>query len=192
MPTANDISDVPYDSTDVPHLYSRLVNLDPVRAVVSADATGDFPTVAANSDRFMLVFEYNGAIFVELMKSASAAQYALAYDKAIAYYRLSATNVIKFHLDNFVSTALKTHIKLQGHDIELASTYNHRALRAERAIATWKDHSVATLAGADPDFPVDTQWNKAKNIAMLTLSILTFIWCMLNLSNVSSFLYRDF
>jgi hypothetical protein len=30
------------------------------------------------------------------------------------------------------------------------------------------------------------------SLLWIALTILTFIWCMLNLSNVSSFLYRDF
>jgi hypothetical protein len=30
------------------------------------------------------------------------------------------------------------------------------------------------------------------SLLWLALTVLTFTWCMLNLSNVSSFLYRDF
>jgi len=30
------------------------------------------------------------------------------------------------------------------------------------------------------------------SVAWLTVTLLVFIWCLLNLSNVSSFLYKDF
>ena len=123
----------------------------------------------------MLVFEYNGAIFVELMKSASADQYAKAYTKATDHYHITATVQHKFHLDNFVLATLKESIKVKERSCHRTRAYSQPPCPTsrERAIATWKDHFVATLAGADPDYPVDTQWNKAKNHAMLTLILLT-------------------
>jgi len=47
----------------------------------------------------------------------------------------------------------------------------HRRNKAERAIRTWKNHFIATLAGVDPDFPM-CAWNELIKQAEITVNLL--------------------
>jgi hypothetical protein len=63
---------------------------------------------------------------------------------------------------------------------------------SQQLLATMEP-GIVTYGKKIEDMPIVFQplaWRPS--FLWLTLSILTFIWCMLNLSNVSSFLYRDF
>ena len=54
---------------------------------------------------------------------------------------------------------------------QLVPPHNHRANLAERAIQTFKAHFIATLASADPDFPL-SQWDLLLEQANITLNLL--------------------
>ena len=54
---------------------------------------------------------------------------------------------------------------------ELAPARDHHTLPAERAIQTFKDHFVATLYGADKDYPTN-QWDRLLPQAQLTCNLM--------------------
>ena len=54
---------------------------------------------------------------------------------------------------------------------QLASPGDHRLLPAERAIQTFKNHLVAILHGANPNFPAN-QWGRLLPHAVATLNML--------------------
>ena len=56
-------------------------------------------------------------------------------------------------------------------DFQLTPTHSHRRNAAERAIRTFKNHFIAILCGADPDFPL-MLWDKLLEQAVMTLNFL--------------------
>ena len=55
--------------------------------------------------------------------------------------------------------------------IDLTSVGQHRRNKAERAIRTYKNHHVATVAGFDKDCPLEL-WSDAADQIELTLNLL--------------------
>ena len=58
-------------------------------------------------------------------------------------------------MDNETSGKLETYLSKEHNlELEFVPPGTHRALKAERAIETWKEHFISILAGTDPEFPM--------------------------------------
>ena len=57
-------------------------------------------------------------------------------------------------LDNEASSAYKGAIRDSGMTFQLVPPEDHRCNASEKAIQTWKDHSIAALSGTAEDFPL--------------------------------------
>ncbi len=165
----NDIADVPetsgaiidYDIT----IYTKLV------ATSDFDSTSRFPAPSAGAKyTYHLVSCYNGNIHVDLMQSRTSESYIQAYDMTFDHWARYGPVPAIVRLDNETSAELETFLK----DVKNLETFqyfppgNHRA---ERCIRTWKNHFIATLATASPNFPV-AHWHKLIPLAELTLNCL--------------------
>ena len=57
-------------------------------------------------------------------------------------------------LNNETSAPLEAFALANNIDIQYCPPHTHRSLKAERAIRTFKNHFIATLCTAAPDFPL--------------------------------------
>jgi hypothetical protein len=76
-------------------------------------------------------------------------------------------------MDNECSKVVKKHIQSNKMDIQLVPPHNHRINAAERAITTFKEHFVATLATVDMLCPLQL-WDEYLPQDNLTLNLLRF------------------
>jgi hypothetical protein len=74
-------------------------------------------------------------------------------------------------MDNECSKLTKEWIKTEAMTLELTPVAIHRTNKAERAIRTWKDHFIATLATTDPGCPLFL-WEDFLEQSELTLNSL--------------------
>jgi hypothetical protein len=74
-------------------------------------------------------------------------------------------------LDNEASLALRNYLTKQRIDYQLAPPHIHRQKNAERAIQTFKNHSIAGPCSVDSNFPLKL-WDKLLPQATITLNIL--------------------
>jgi hypothetical protein len=65
-------------------------------------------------------------------------------------------------MDNGASAALKRYLTENDVSYQLVPPYYHRNNAADRAIHTFKEHSVAGLASVDPYFPMQL-WERLFN-----------------------------
>ena len=72
-------------------------------------------------------------------------------------------------LDNETSTALETFARTNSISIQYCAPHQHRALKAERAIRTFKNHFIATLCTVAEDFPLGL-WDELLPQAELCLN----------------------
>jgi hypothetical protein len=87
-------------------------------------------------------------------------------------YHSSRTHFQGFQtLDNQASSALKNFFTTHDVEYQLVPPHCHRRNAAERAIRTLKEHFVAGLASADPDFPLHL-WDRLLTQAEMTLNLL--------------------
>ena len=74
-------------------------------------------------------------------------------------------------MGNEALTDLKTSLHKSNIQCELVPPHIHRQNSAERAIRTFKNHLLANLAGADPNFPV-SEWDRLLPQIQITLNLL--------------------
>jgi hypothetical protein len=74
-------------------------------------------------------------------------------------------------LDNEVSNDLKEYMSDQNISFQLVPPHVHRRNAAERALQSFKNHLIAGLCTADPDFPLNL-WDKLIPQAEITLNML--------------------
>ena len=146
---------LPSNVTDTPRPRNILVGLAPFQERVHLDATGAY-IYSNGSKTYDLVFfdEDSNYIHVEQLRGLSSTDYAVAIQDGIDFYRSKRFNIKVFRMDNQTSELVTALIKTTNQlDIELVPSYSHRALRAERAIGTWKNHKISGLASVDPNCP---------------------------------------
>jgi hypothetical protein len=163
---------------------TRHTEIEPTRVVYTkfiqpsaenyADLAGRFPHVALGGAQYMMIMYAEDAnyIHVETMKSRSATEFINAYKRALEFFTSRGHKPHFLRFDNENSAALtKFASDLDNTSIQFAAPGNHRANRAERAIQTWKEHFIATLATTDPEFPM-IAWSKLLPQAELTLNLM--------------------
>ena len=74
-------------------------------------------------------------------------------------------------LDNECSQILKDFMKEQQEGYQLVPPGSHRRNSAERAIRTYKNHFIAGLSSADPNFPLNL-WDRLVEQSYITLNLL--------------------
>ena len=120
----------------------------------------------------MLVSVFNNYVYVIPMASRQGPDYVKAYKELYAHYRtLNMVPKIQ-RLDNETSTVLTNY--LQGDpnvSVEYVPPQNHRTNKAEGAIKDAKNHYLATMATADPDYPADL-WDEGTEQLNITLNLL--------------------
>ena len=136
------------------------------------DSTGKFPFSSYNGDTYVLICVYKNYIHAETMKDRSAPSYVKAYRSAFNFFHKLGHNFSIARLDNETSTLLEQFLEVEAKvDHEYISAGSHRANKAERAIQTWKNHYIAGIASADPEFPMN-RWSDLNEQCEITVNTL--------------------
>ena len=144
-----------------------------VEGLVYSDQTGAFPEVSVSGYKHILVvYEYDSNyIFVEPMKSKTAAAHVLAFEAVLKRLKTASLKPVLHRLDNECSALLKDFMADESIAYELTPAGMHRRNAAERAIRTFKNHFIAGLASCDPNFPLNL-WDRLLDQAERTLNLL--------------------
>jgi hypothetical protein len=94
------------------------------------------------------------AIIVRPMPSRTDAAFITAFTDVFDTLRAQDYQPHLNVMDNECSKAIERHIRTEKLNIQLVPPHNHRVNAAERAIVTFKEHSVAALATVDMNFPL--------------------------------------
>ena len=141
---------------------------------IHSDGTGRFPVRSNSGNQHMIIFydEDSNYIHVETTPDRSAGSAVQAYKNALELFNKKHGKRKIARLDNETSGKLETYLTVEHHlDLEFVPPGTHRALKAERAIETWKEHYISTLAGTDPEFPLQI-WDELVEQSELTLNSL--------------------
>jgi len=140
-----------------------------------SDQMGKFPVTSSGGHAYTMVFvdEQTGFIHAEPIKSRQGSDITQGYKVATIFFanKPAPFKPTYARLDNETSDELETYLRSQGLEIQYVEPGCHRALRAERAIRTWKNHFTAIIATTDKDFPLH-QWHELMPAAEITLNLL--------------------
>jgi hypothetical protein len=94
-----------------------------------------------------------------------------AYTKLHTFLTERGLKPVLQKLDNRAPGKLQMFMGQNDVSFQLVPPRQHRRNAAKRAIATWKDHFVATLATTNPSFPLHV-WCRLIDQATTTLNLL--------------------
>ena len=138
-----------------------------------SDQTGKFPVTSSRGNAYIFVlYDYDSnTIHPVPIKNRTAESILEAY-KQVHQDLVKAGCRPKLHrLDNECSSILKEYMHDEEIDFQLVPPGIHRRNAAERAIRTFKNHFIAGLCTADPDFPLYL-WDRLIPQAKITLNLL--------------------
>jgi hypothetical protein len=142
---------------------------------IHSDLTGRLPTTYAKGNKYVLIpYDYDTSnVLTEPMKSRGHRDMVMAYNKLIQELVDHGFQPRLQRLDNECSSALRS--ILNQHDIQfqfqLSPPHMHRHNAAERAIQTFKAHSIAGLCSVDPNFHLRL-WDRLMSQETITLNLL--------------------
>jgi hypothetical protein len=147
--------------------------LAPVNSQLFMDLTGRFPVQSRSGFNYILVLitDEHNYIHLEPMKNRTANEYVRAFTNALEFFSTFGVTFSTLHMDNETSTEIEATCKDASIAIQYVPPNVHRANRAERAIRTFKNHFIATLAGAHPGFLLNL-WDLVLEQVELTLNLL--------------------
>ncbi len=136
-----------------------------------ADATGPLPLRARNNALYQIIFYNEDANYIHIETTASrgGSDLLAALQRAVKFFRERGMSVQLIRMDNECAKITKDWIDDETMTLELTPVASHRTNKAERAIRTWKDHFIATLATTDPECPLFL-WDDFKEQSELTLN----------------------
>lgn len=134
-----------------------------------SDLTGKFPVISFSGMQYLIVSVMDGYVHVEPMRNRHHVEYVAAYKRTVNFFSKLGRKPVFQRLDNETSTALETFARVNDISIQYCALHQHRALRAERAIRTFKNHFIATLCTVADDFPLGL-WDELLPQAELCLN----------------------
>ena len=167
-PISVDIND---ESDFGPEQFEKVATFQVIKANENAsDLTGKFPYISRRGFMYQLISIYRSYIHVELMKDKSAAEYLRAMRLTYLFFSSKGHKPEFQGLDNETSSVIEAFLKEEAKvTFQYVPANTHRRNRAERAIRSWKNHFIATLATTDPEMPKNL-WDELVVQAELTLS----------------------
>jgi hypothetical protein len=140
---------------------------------IFSDQTGRFPITSSRGNKYiMVVYDYDSnAILTEPLTSRTEMELLRAYTKIHTFLTERGLKPVLQKLDNEAPGKLQTFMQQKDVSFQLVPPRQHRRNAAERAIATWNDHFVATRVTTDPAFPLHL-WCRLIDQASTTLNLL--------------------
>ncbi len=140
---------------------------------IFTDQTGKFIVPSHRGDvQFLICYDFDSNYISAIpMRNKTAEEHVRAYKEACTRLIRAGLRPRLQRLDNEASTLLKDYMHEQDVTYQLVPPGVHRRNAAERAVRTWKNHFIATLASLPPDFPMRL-WNELVPQAELSLNLL--------------------
>mmetsp|Transcript_27774 Transcript_27774/g.57545 ORF Transcript_27774/g.57545 Transcript_27774/m.57545 type:complete len:567 (-) Transcript_27774:1911-3611(-) len=146
---------------------------DRLKGLLATDLPGRYPTTSARGHKYLFVmYDYDANyIHATPIKSRKSEELIRSFSDSYKVLTKHGIRAKSIRLDNEISRDFKDHLSSINLPFQLVSPGDHRANPAERAIQTFKNHSIAMLSGADPEFPTNC-WDLLIPQANISLNLL--------------------
>ncbi len=135
---------------------------------------GRFLVPSFHGNQYCLIMFFSedaNYIHLEPLKSRHGTEYTRAYKHGIDFFTSKGFKPTFERLDNETSKQLEEYCRLQSITGQYAPPGNHRANKTERAIRTFSNHLIATLATTDPTFLLSA-WDLILPQVEMTLNLM--------------------
>ena len=143
-----------------------------LKNLAAMDLTGRFPVTSARGHKYIFIMYDFDNNYINAVPIVSRKSHVLVEAFKTCYEELKAKNLTArlLRLDNEISKDLIAAIEAENLEYQLVSPGDHRLNHAERAIQTFKNHFIAILSGADPEFPKNC-WDLLIPQTVITLNL---------------------
>ena len=147
--------------------------LDKKGGTIYANLTGKFPITSLHgiSALFIMYDWTTNAILATPIKDAKADTIVECFKEKVEYLSKRGFKLRYNIIDNVATTAIKTYLETQDIIVQFVEPHNHRVNAAERAIQTFKNHTIVGLCACDNKFP-STLWDQIIRQSQDTLNML--------------------
>ena len=163
----------PLDSPRASHCrtWYRTTKPNPRKDWSAADLTGRFPVPSSGGYEYLLIILHRNYIHAVPMSSRTSSAYISAFRSACRFFASLSHPLTHLILDNETSEDLSNFFRQSSPPIQFQHVppANHRANPSERAIRTYKNHLISTLASTHISFPPD-RWDLLLSHAELALN----------------------
>ena len=136
---------------------------------MAPDLTGRFPVKSRKGNQYVLVTAFHNYIFAVPMPSKTSSAYVTAFHSTFNHLKSTNLSITNITTDNEISQPLLDLFNNLNIKAQFQPPGNHRSNYAERAIRTFKNHFISTLASVHPTFPPDL-WDLLIPISILTIN----------------------
>jgi hypothetical protein len=157
-------------------LFSKFIDLSNITPeevktfALYSDATGRFPFESFKGNNYILVSVFLNYIHVEPLPDRSAASYVKAFRATINFFKSFGFPISIQRLDNESSEALESFFVNEARlPFQYVSANNKRSNKAERAIASFKNHLISSFASVSGEFP-PALWDELLEQVEVTLA----------------------
>ena len=143
------------------------------KRTIATDLTGKFPVTPNRGNKYLFVlYDYDSnCILIRPMNSRADSEFIRVFTDLHENLLIRGLNPAYTRLDNEASTAFQRELKANNIDFQLPPPVMHLRNAAEQAISIFKDHFIADIFSADPDFPMQN-WDCLVEQAEITLNLL--------------------
>ena len=122
-----------------------------------SDQTGALPILGKHKEKYLVIFfdEKSNFIHCEPTLDLSGKQLSSATERGLSFFKARGSTTTAWRLDNQISSNVRKVLAKENITIDLTPVGQHRRNKAERAIRTFKNHFIATLAGVSPECPLE-------------------------------------
>ena len=119
------------------------------------DKTGAFPVTSKKGNKYITILCEidNGVIMSEAVRNRSSSEIVRVYQVLMQQLKAAGIRPKKHVLDNECSTDIKQAIKENELEYQIVPKGQHRRNISERALQTWKSHTIGSLSGVSNNFP---------------------------------------
>ena len=137
------------------------VQVHEARETMYTDKTGTFHVQSRKGNKYIMILREidNNIILNKAMHNRTADGMVRAYQILMKRLKAAGIHPKKHVLDNEASAQFKQEIKEHGLDYELVPKGQHRRNIAEKAIQTWKAHTIGVHSGLSAKCPLSL-WDK--------------------------------
>ena len=114
---------------------------------IYADLTGNFPITSMNGmQAVFIIYDWTtNAILATPIKYAKAETIVECFKQNVEYLSKRGFKPVYNIIDNVATNAIKTYLKSENIEVQFVTPYEHRVNAAERAIQTFKNHTISGL-----------------------------------------------
>ena len=145
----------PAERESMNQIFMTLGYVEKKEITIYSDLTGKFPIISIHGTTAMFImYDWTtNAILATPIKEAKAEKIVECFKKDITYLSKRGFNPVYNVIENLATNAINIYLESENIKVQFVTPYDHIVNAEERAIQTFKNHTISSLCICDEEFP---------------------------------------